>query len=395
MPADIEALELKKKKDEPVEKKDDAKKEPRPRKEPVRGEPNKGALQNLKESKWLWPVLILIIVPFNILMIYVAYCFASVLVAFGTFGIPYLLGVRKAKKFLVLGTVVILFTGIIYGGMIAYFLVHPTAAQTPAHDDSNILTGGIVTPYNGNQNTVFEFKVTLTYNGTYVNNSRVNLYIYGNQAHPGFIKYTNDPYSPQYLSNVSMTRGNNGLYSYKTNLEGDIYNYAFRVTIPGLTNPATKQNWTIYDTVTASRAALQGPVTRSVTSLAGEYILLLVIYSYIYFGLLFYVLVGMYWWTQRAKHDREKYLERVDKDDTGGKPKSAFTCSSCGADVGESAAKCPKCGESFEDDDSGGEKGKSGDGKKSEPEKRDGKDNKESEKPGPDEIKEKAGKKNW
>jgi predicted amidophosphoribosyltransferase len=41
-----------------------------------------------------------------------------------------------------------------------------------------------------------------------------------------------------------------------------------------------------------------------------------------------------------------------------GKQEESFVCSECGSDVPASAGRCPQCGESFEEDTQGAEKGK-------------------------------------
>ena len=64
---------------------------------------------------------------------------------------------------------------------------------------------------------------------------------------------------------------------------------------------------------------------------------------FILFG--FYLMLMLYWWTRRARQVRGTMAPPEAKRAEGG---GEFTCTNCGADVAETAAKCPKCGAVFE-----------------------------------------------
>jgi len=297
------------------------------------------------------------------------------------FGIPYLFGVRKAKPFLVFGTVIMILTAVLFGALLTQFLFTKTGpyALGPLHDSDNLLKDGTVSPYTGNSDTRFSF--TVSYKGN-ASDVKVDLLVYSNGEHPSFSEKKYADGSSEWVLRRSMTPMGQG--SFKTNitsLENDLYRYAYQA------NVTTGTKWALYNTTTAG----YGPITVQFSTVMMDNILWFSIVIFIIVGLLYYVLIGMFWWTQRAKREKEKYLDRVDEDDKeerkegakSGKKKSEFTCSSCGADVSVDDSKCPKCGESFDGDDAG-EKGK--DMKAGEKESK-GKDDKGKD--------DKSGKNNW
>lgn len=111
-----------------------------------------------------------------------------------------------------------------------------------------------------------------------------------------------------------------------------------------------------------------GPVYTSTWEVIQPLLYYSAVQAYMQFFVIYAILVGMIWWTRRARRMREKQLVKweekrkeaeaqtprdeakvpslskamgLDADDT-------FVCSECGADVPADAAQCPKCGEKFE-----------------------------------------------
>jgi len=86
-------------------------------------------------------------------------------------------------------------------------------------------------------------------------------------------------------------------------------------------------------------------------------------------ALFYFVILFVWWYTIRMRENRARMLGKeplipkekplpkpgdkvVDKPaDPGGKASkaAAFTCTNCGADVGEDDEKCPKCGAVFDE----------------------------------------------
>ena len=117
-----------------------------------------------------------------------------------------------------------------------------------------------------------------------------------------------------------------------------------------------------------TEAGLLGPIYSDTWEIAKPMLYYSSIQAYLQFFTIYALLVGMIWWTRRARKMREKSLEKWEqkrketeaqtpKDETkvpslakamGLESEDTFVCSECGADVPSDATKCPMCGEKFE-----------------------------------------------
>ena len=314
---------------------------------------------DLKKSKWVWAIYIPLTIPVNLFLTFYGGCFASILVALTTFGIPYLFGVRSVKTFLKAGTLLIIITGILFGALYTYFMYNQTYLfESKTVNDMQLLDGS-VTPYLGDENSYFNY--TVSYVGT---ESPSNITVYVNIT--GLMK--------DYDKNINLIHAN-GLYYNETVLEEDLYLYHFAVHS--------------HNTNTWNETEVGfGPITLPFSDMLGSQILQGVIILFLNTGLMFYFILVLFWWTKKAKQDRkklygapeaeeeEKAEEREEETEEefeeegkeGGKDeefeeeieeegkieaKGEYTCTACGADVDGDATKCPNCGEEFEGEDEG------------------------------------------
>jgi len=112
---------------------------------------------------------------------------------------------------------------------------------------------------------------------------------------------------------------------------------------------------------------IQGPIFKDSFALAAPVVVSALQIDFFYVFGPYAIILGMIWWTRRARRMREKQIEKwqseqakLDKgkpkqvskvpslDAAMGKTEEGFVCSECGADVPADATVCPKCGEKFE-----------------------------------------------
>ncbi|MCK5038422.1 MAG: zinc ribbon domain-containing protein [Thermoplasmata archaeon] len=98
---------------------------------------------------------------------------------------------------------------------------------------------------------------------------------------------------------------------------------------------------------------IRGPLVGEQSSLYGTYAWVGALNTFCNTGMLFFIIVLLYWWMGKAKEQRKQWDFSDDDRDTRAfkKPEAVFSCTKCGADVTDDDDKCPKCGASFEDED--------------------------------------------
>ncbi len=305
---------------------------------------------NLKKSKWIWVISILVTIPVDLMLMLIPTCLAPILVGLVTFGIPYAFGVRSMKTFLKVGTVIILITGVLFGALLTYFMYEQVYYFEERTVGDTHLVDGIVTPYLGNDNTSFNY--TVGYTGT---EPPANITVYVNIT----------DVLGEHKKNISLKKAN-GFYYNETLLDENTYYYHFAVHLHANdTWVETEQGF--------------GPITIPYSDMLGIQILQGVLVIFLNAGLFFYMVLILFWWRRNAKRDRmksredletegeakaesreEEILEEEDEGEEGkegeeeeGKEeeKGEYTCTSCGADVDADATECPSCGEEFEDED--------------------------------------------
>ncbi len=305
---------------------------------------SKELFEELKAKKWVWIIYILLTIPINLLLTLTGLCFAPLLMAFITFGIPYMFGVRDAKTFLKAGTVIILATAILFAVMYTHFMYNQIYPFEERSLDNKHLSDGALSPYLGDEATSFNYTVR------YIGEEPItNITI--------FVNITNTEEEP--IKSVPLI-GENGLFYNETTIDEDVSYYHFAVHLN------TTDEW-----IETEKGF--GPITIPFSEMLGYQVLQWLLLTFMTSGILFYLMMFMYVWSKRTKEERMKLqkelqAEEEEKESKEEKSKAEpedeeddrYVCSSCDAVVEADATECWSCGETLEDDEEDEEDEKEG-----------------------------------
>jgi len=233
---------------------------------------------------------------------------------------------------------------------LGYLTAEPTDKLQSIDSPNNPkLSNGHVTPFRGDETTIFNYTISVRANPSSNISAHVIIiedvfFTYGTERNE-----TMHPYSNYSLGNVSWVN-----FSYSTHLTKMINSYMFNVSVDGIWYQAgipTESGIQFgYGPVTSDTAAIFG-------SLAQAFTMLLFAYSF----MPFLILVLFYRFSIKSRDARTKMLEeyrRLKAEKAGKTPEEkpkeeeTFICSECGAEVQASAKFCPNCGEPFEEEQS-------------------------------------------
>ena len=277
-------------------------------------------------------------------------CLVTMLPPFVMLAVFWLLDVKRGRMLLLAGalgaTVMLLVSTFFFLGV--YASVEPTTAYST--DSAQLLRDGTVTPFDGDSQTAFNFTLSV-----YVNESV--------EIHDAKVLIIDMVYGD--IRNETMLPGDRNetfaQYYYTTTVSDPINGFVFWVNVSGTWHLASDHD-------ELADIAATGPMHADTLELTKLVLYLSAIQSYLQFYGIYALLVGMIWWTRRARRVREKQLEKWEikrKEEEAKAPKDeakvpslskamgleaddSFVCSECGADVPADAAECPKCGEKFE-----------------------------------------------
>ena len=241
-----------------------------------------GLLESLRKKRYAWIAGAAITLPVNVALTLYPDCLVQVLVGILTFGILYFFGVRSLRKFFWLGLVIIILTGIIFGALYTHFLYNREYIFEPEGLGNSHLEAGQVTPYQGNQNTYFNYSVM--YNGV---------------EDPGNITVLvniSDSNDVQIIS--LLLEDHDDLYYNQTALGDEIYFYHFAVLLQN------QDKW-------IETEEAQGPLTISYSDMMGIQMFIGFGYVILNGGLVFFLILGLYYWkiTEWQKQISEKDKE--------------------------------------------------------------------------------------
>ncbi len=277
-------------------------------------------------------VLVLSLIVYALIVLY-ANCLTLILAPVVMFIVPYYMKERRLRHYALNGVVVLLVAGLLFAYVFASSLSVDAAPQSVSQSGI-LLVNGTVDPTRGPANSQFTFTVTLKVPAGGSPND-YSLWVNMTLIHATeFIPLRSVAMIAADASDANLTDGK--VYTATFPLSEDIYYFFFAVDKTG----GASETWIqTYGAV--------GPVVTGFPTFFG--------FAFVYgmLGLmlpvisLYYLILMLYWYTQRAKAQREALggapPPKAAATDTG------FMCTNCGADVPEDAAKCPKCGAVFEE----------------------------------------------
>lgn len=209
---------------------------------------------------------------------------------------------------------------------------------------------GHVTPFRGNETTIFNYTISVRANS---NESIISAHVI--IAEDIFFSYGTERNETMHLDSVTNLSDTVWIfnYSYETHLANMINSYMFNVSVDG--------NW--YQAGIPTEAGIQfgyGPITSDTMAIFGGVAQALTFYLFAYSFMPFLILVLFYRFSTKSKDARTKMLEeykRLRAERAGTVPEKqmekqeTFVCSECGAEVQASAKFCPNCGEPFDEEE--------------------------------------------
>jgi len=277
-----------------------------------------------------------------------------------TFLVPWLFGIRNAKWLVVVGVVLFFVLGSVNGPLVVNRLYaqaesdYNNAISTNSTVDAatgDYLANGRVTPLQGDDSTSFNFTVWY-YSDEALPAGQVNLIFQKHLFYEQFIRQM----TPSDSTDTNYMDGKE--YSYLSTAEDfdhGIFIHQFELNFTGRS---------VYLAASDGQAFL-GPMQGTETSQYGFYALVGSVSMFCNVGLLFLIVVLLYWWLMSARERRSRWDKELKGEMDARKGASAgpdakpetvktdgkeelFTCTSCGAKVLASHNFCPKCGEKFE-----------------------------------------------
>ncbi len=322
----------------------------------------KAWVKDFSKTPYVYPVSLgIAAVVYYLSLVYASsICLINLLTPLVLLGALWMFNVRTAKKLAIVGLVAVVVLSGIWIVVLTqlYTTAEPTIASS---EDGTTLTNGIVTPFKGNSSQVYNFTLTV--------------HLKNSTSGPIFFKYVNvvirsAEFPSEGFQNVTMYLQENDTatltqrYYYATELP-PINAYVFLAEYPNGTQEIGGQ-WS---------GGLVGYDLGPYSSDSGGLAIVLLPFSFyqnlVQMYLPYILIVGMIWWTRRAKRMREKQIEKwklEEAEKEAAQPKSSqlkvpslakamgtdkgtgdtFVCSECGADVPADATVCPKCGEKFD-----------------------------------------------
>jgi ribosomal protein L40E len=297
-----------------------------------------------------------------------AFCLSNMIAPLFLLGMLWSIDVKRVRKLLIIGAV----TTLIFGTILALFLVdnlqHVKSVDALSEDKTTAV--GTLSPLFGGPQTVFTYNLTITLTNDSQTLDNVSVLIFklgqsgGKEYNYTMTQVNSDSHTEtNSTTNVTITTRHYN-YTYVSTFTTPINQYLYRVEISGV--------WmTAGDRGTANRVFyIQGPIYTDTWKVTSPILPSAIQYAYIYVFGPYAIILGMIWWTRRARRMRAQQAEKWEKErakDEAEKPKveskvsrvpslatamgkdeDTFVCSECGADVPSDATVCPKCGEKFE-----------------------------------------------
>lgn len=306
----------------------------------------KERFEEFKETKWAIPTALILTTVITATVLLTAWylCFSYALITVLAFAIPYYFGFKNLKKLALFGLVLFLILGVSFGIYHSAFFKGLEGA--PIGSSNGLLTNGTFEQTGGTQ---YRYTVMLTGgNGS----EKVALIVIDEWAsRPDQIAFneTMDPWgqpTPEgqvYVKNMTLDKQTYYGYLFGTNSsEGWILAFG-------------NQGPFIIEGI--------GPIRVPDSDFYISWIISDLLVVYLNIAVLFFILLGLVWWTKssRERHERmrkerdEMALPKTEEEspieEVETVTEEKFICSECGVEVPADASECPQCGESFEEEE--------------------------------------------
>ncbi len=243
--------------------------------------------ENMVKVRFMWIVYIPLSILATVLLMLTFLCLAHLVIGIAIFTIPFLFGLRDIKKFIAVGIIVILAAGIIFGLILTSFMYNREYIFEPGGLSAKDLKEGMVTPYEGNITTRFNY--TIRYTGA---QSPGNITI--------FAVITD--YANEYKVRLQLEYSE-GIYYNSSYLGDRIYFYYFESQINGT------DDWIRTDDVF-------GPITIGFSEMVQNQMFIGTGDLILNGGLLYFMILGLYYWHKKtyAEEDKEKNGDEKDNE---------------------------------------------------------------------------------
>ena len=301
------------------------------------------SFEKFKGSKWVVPAYIVLVIVVNVGLVFLNQCLATILIPISMFAIPYYMGEKRFRFFLLLGVIVIFANSAIVGLLYSEDVMKYTVPAQKSSDENKTITNGLFTPTVGSADTVFRFTLTITSNET--NIGTIVVYAHLSKA----LEYkegSGEIYEMIAADDSDLDASDGKDYALSIVLPQGLYATHFSADING-----TSYDTLYYDNLSDGYLKVPGPYNADYWTIY-VYNFQLILTFMIFTTILFFIFVMMYWWIGKSRIEKTKWDTRLRE---AGELEAAdakipdFECTNCGRAVHDDAIRCPHCGAIFEE----------------------------------------------
>ena len=301
------------------------------------------SFEKFKGSKWVVPAYIVLVIVVNVALVFLNQCLATILIPISMFAIPYYMGEKRFRFFLLLGVFVIFANSAVVGLLYSEDVMKYTVPAQKSSDENKTITNGLFTPTVGSADTVFHFTLTITSNETNV--GTIVVYAHLSKA----LEYkegSGDIYEMIAADTSDLDASDGKDYALSIVLPQGLYATHFSADING-----TSYDTLYYDNLSDGYLKVPGPYNADYWTIYA-YNFQLILTFMIFTTILFFIFVMMYWWIGKSRIEKTKWDTRLRE---AGELEAAdakipdFECTNCGREVHDDAIRCPHCGAIFEE----------------------------------------------
>lgn len=301
------------------------------------------SFEKFKESKWVVPAYIVLVIVVNVGLVFLNQCLATILIPITMFAIPYYMGEKRFRFFLLLGVIVIFANSAIVGLLYSEDVMNYRVPVQTSSDENKTITNGIFTPTVGSADTVFYFTLTITTNETDMRT--ILVYAHLSEA----LEYKEGSgvtYEMTATDDSDFDASDGKEYHLSIVLPKGLYATHFSADVNG-----TSVDTLYYDTLSDAYLKVPGPYNADYWTIYVWNFQLILTFM-IFTTILFFIFVMMYWWVGKSRIEKTKWdtrLREAGELEVADAKIPDFECTNCGRAVHDDAIRCPHCGAIFEE----------------------------------------------